>query len=65
MTLEVLLDKLKSCDPMMIILCLLSLIEITPIKISPLTWIGERINKPLKDEIEKIKNDNYNGLLNV
>ena len=55
MTLEVLLDKMKSCDPMMIILCLLSLIEITPIKISPLTWIGERINKPLKDEIEKNK----------
>ncbi len=38
MTLEVLLDKMKSCDPMMIILCLLSLIEIAPIKISPLTW---------------------------
>ena len=57
MALEVLLDKMKSRDPMMIILCLLSLIEITPIKISPLTW-----RRILKDDnfIEFLEQDREN-----
>lgn len=37
------------------IIVILSLIEITPIKISPLSWIGKRANKEVIDRVEKIE----------
>lgn len=32
-------------------------IEITPIKLSPLRWIGKRINRSLSDKIDRIEQD--------
>ena len=32
-------------------------IEVTPIKLSPLRWIGNRINADIKKDIEQLKND--------
>lgn len=31
-----------------------SLIEIAPIRVSPLQWVGKRLNKEANDQIEKI-----------
>lgn len=47
--LEVIKDNI-----VLIILGVFSLIEITPIKFSPLEYIGKKINKSLNDKVDKI-----------
>lgn len=32
-------------------------IEITPVKFNPIQWLGSRLNKSLKDDIEEVKKD--------
>lgn len=49
--LEVIKDNI-----VLIIVGLLSLIEITPIKFSPLEYIGKKINKGLNDKMDNIDN---------
>lgn len=36
-------------------LVVLSFVEITPIKISPLEYIGKKLNKQLKDEVDNLR----------
>ena len=38
-----------------VLACVGIIVEITPIKISPLEWIGKRINKGVNDRIDKIQ----------
>lgn len=39
----------------LIILGLLSLVEIVPIKISPLEWLGKKMNKQINDKIDVLE----------
>ena len=38
-------------------ICIISLIEICPIKINPWSWLGNAINKNVLEKIEKIEKD--------
>lgn len=40
----------------LIIIGLLSLVEIVPIKISPLEWVGKKMNKQLNDKVDSLEN---------
>lgn len=39
----------------LIIIGLLSLVEIVPIKISPLEWLGKKMNKQLNDKVDNLE----------
>lgn len=39
-------------------------IEVTPIKINPFSWIGQRLNKDMKNELTKLRRDFENTKAN-
>lgn len=57
MTIQAIFEKISAGGVVSVIVILLSLIEITPIKLSPLQWIGNRINKPINDRLDKMDED--------
>lgn len=59
------LQSLSAGSVVSVIVLLLTLVEITPIKISPLAWIGKRINQDMSerlDEIEKTQKEQAKNL---
>lgn len=61
--------ELSSHNIAVVIFIVLSLIEITPIKICPfsamLGWIGKKMTQPIQAEIEALKVENEQGLAEV
>lgn len=55
MSLKAIIENLSIGGWLSIVVILLSVIEITPIKISPLQWIGKRTNKEALDRVDKIE----------
>ena len=59
MTLNDIIDQVTS-NPTIIVILLLSLVQITPIKINPWTslvvWIGNIITQPVQDELKGVGN---------
>ena len=55
MSVAEIVSKTTTANVVGLILILLSLIEVTPIKISPLAWLGKRINAPMLDRIDKLE----------
>lgn len=54
MTLATIIEKINVGGVVSIIVVLLSLVEITPIKLSPLKWIGNRVNSELMKRVDEI-----------
>lgn len=55
MTLAAFMDKLSAGSLVSIVVIILSLVEITPIKLSPLAWIGKRINADAIKRLEELE----------
>ena len=55
MTVGEVLTNVSAGGILSVIVLILSLIEITPIKISPLKWIGKRINKEKIEKVDKFE----------
>lgn len=55
MTLQAIFENVSAGGIVSIIVIILSLVEITPVKLSPLQWIGNRINKPINDRLDKVE----------
>ena len=49
------LTQLNAGGVVSILVILLSLVEITPIKLSPLKWIGKRINSEAIERLDKVE----------
>lgn len=73
MTFLDILSSINAGGVVAVLVIILSLIEITPIKISPLSWIGKRVNKEVNEKIGKmedgmkafdVKIDTLDGKLN-
>lgn len=54
MNLYELLTQIQIGSVLSILVIILSLVEITPIPLHPLEWIGKRINKDIVDRVNKI-----------
>lgn len=55
MNINDILSQITAGGIVSVLVIILSLIEITPIKVSPLQWIGRRINKETIEKVEKIE----------
>lgn len=67
MTFLEILNQINAGGVVAILVLILSLIEITPIKVSPLKWIGRRVNKDAIDKVEKLekKVDDHNNNIDI
>lgn len=54
MSLQEILSNITAGGVVSVIVIILSLVEITPIKISPLEWIGNRVNKSIREEYNEM-----------
>lgn len=50
-----LLEKVNAGGVVAVVVIILSLIEITPIKLSPLAWVGKRVNKEVNARMDKME----------
>lgn len=55
MTIAEVFDRLNTGGVVATLVIILSLVEITPIKLSPLQWIGSRVNKTTLDKVGEIE----------
>lgn len=55
MTLQQIIEQLGVGGGLSIIIIMMGLIEVTPIKISPLNWIGKRVNQSTIERIDEIE----------
>ena len=55
MTVAEVFENISAGGILSFLVILLSLIEITPIKVSPLKWIGKRLNKETIEKVDKFE----------